>query len=189
MKYCSQCAAPVSLRVPAGDNRPRFVCEACHTIHYQNPNIVAGCIPEWEGRILLCRRAIEPRFGLWTLPAGFMENGETTLQAALRETEEEAHARVDVQGLYTVFNLPHIDQVYMMFRGRLQDLDFGPGTESSEVRLFRAEEIPWDELAFPVIRETLRLYLADRERGEFPLHFGDIERLEGDPPRYRVAMY
>ena len=189
MKFCSQCAAPVSLRVPEGDNRPRYVCDACHTIHYQNPNIVAGCIPAWAGRILLCTRAIEPRHGLWTLPAGFMENGETTLQAALRETEEEARARVEVQGLYTVFNLPHIDQVYMMFRGRLQDLDFGPGAESSEVKLFDASGIPWDELAFPVIRETLRLYLADRERGEFPLRFGDIERLAGDPPRYRVAMF
>lgn len=189
MKFCSDCGAPVSLRIPEGDNRSRYVCDRCQAIHYQNPKIVTGCIPVWEGKILLCRRAIEPRYGLWTLPAGFMENGETTLQAAQRETLEEAQARVSIQALYTLFNLPHIDQVYMMFRATLCDLHFAPGAESLEVALFAEPEIPWDQLAFPVVRETLRLYFRDRERGgDFPVHVGDIERLPGPQFSYRTEL-
>ena len=174
MKYCNHCGAPVVLRIPEGDTLPRHVCDACQTIHYHNPKMVVGCIPEWENRILLCRRAIEPRKGLWTLPAGFMENGETTAQGAQRETLEEANARVAVGDLYTLFNLPHIDQVYMMFRGCLLDLDFSPGSESLEVALFKEEEIPWEELAFLTIRETLKHYFNDRRTGTYPFHFGDI---------------
>jgi ADP-ribose pyrophosphatase YjhB (NUDIX family) len=174
MKYCSQCGSPVRVGVPPGDNLPRFVCDNCDTIHYQNPKIVAGCIPEWEDRILLCRRAIEPRYGLWTLPAGFMENGETTTQAAARETLEEANARVAVGELFTLYSLPHISQVYMMFRGTMLDLDYQPGSESLEVKLFRESEIPWDELAFPTIRETLKHYFRDREAGTYQFHVGDI---------------
>ncbi len=175
--------------MPEGDNRPRHVCQRCRTIHYQNPKIVAGCLPELaDGRILLCRRAIEPRYGLWTLPAGFMENGETTLQAALRETLEEAGVRVTDPRLYIVFNLPHIDQVYMMFRSRLPAPVFAAGSESLEVALFEESAIPWDRIAFPVITETLRLYFTDRRQGRFPLHLGDIERLAGEPPRYRVHL-
>jgi ADP-ribose pyrophosphatase YjhB (NUDIX family) len=121
VKFCSTCGASVSLRIPEGDNRERFVCTSCQTIHYQNPKIVAGTIPEWDGQILLCRRAIEPRYGLWTLPAGFMENGETTEQAAMRETWEEAGARIEILGLYSIFSIPHISQVYMLFRGELVD--------------------------------------------------------------------
>ncbi len=178
MKFCSQCGSEIILRVPEHDDRERHVCTQCDTIHYQNPKIVAGCIPEWEDRVLLCRRAIEPRYGLWTLPAGFMELGETTLEAAVRETREEANARVDVIDLYMVINLPHVDQVYMMFRSLLKDMDFSPGAESLEVDLFRRDQIPWDELAFPTIRETLRFYYQDRDRGEYRPRSGDIIRQE-----------
>ena len=174
MKYCSACGATVSIRIPEGDTAPRHVCDRCAAIHYLNPKMVVGCIPEWEDRILLCRRAIEPRHGFWTLPGGFLENGETAGQGAARETLEEAEARVEIGPLYTLFNLPHISQIYLMFRGRLLDLDFGPGSESLEVRLFREDEIPWEDIAFRAISETLRLYFADRARGQFDFHLGDI---------------
>lgn len=186
MKFCSECAAPVRLRVPEGDDRPRYVCDSCRTIHYQNPNIVAGCIAEWEGRILLCRRAIEPRQGLWTLPAGFMELGETTQQAAARETLEEANARVELDALYAVFNLPHIDQVYMLFRGRLLEPDFSAGQESLEAALFDRASVPWDALAFQVVVETLKRYFEEQPGGRYGLHVGDIERLSREPLRYRT---
>ncbi len=174
MKFCSNCGAPVERRVPPGDSIPRHVCDACGTIHYQNPKMVVGCIPEWEDKVLMCRRAIEPRLGFWTLPAGFMENGETTAQGAMREALEEAGARVEIHALYSLFNLPHINQVYLLFRARLLDLDVSPGVESLEVQLFREPEIPWDQLAFRTIRETLRHYYDDRRRGAFPLRTGDI---------------
>lgn len=174
MKYCSVCASPVDLRIPEGDNLPRFVCNQCNTIHYQNPNIVAGCIPEWDGKLLLCRRAIEPRHGFWTLPAGYMENNETTIEAARRETVEEAGANVEVSNLFAVINLPHINQVYMMFRAQLHEPEYSAGTESLEVRLFEENEIPWGELAFPVIEQTLKRYYRDLARGEFQLHVGDL---------------
>ncbi len=174
MKYCSRCGEEVSLCIPPGDNYPRHVCTVCGKIHYRNPKMVVGCIPEWEDKILLCRRAIEPRYGLWTLPAGFMENGETTAEGAARETREEAGANIELGPLYTLFNLPHIDQVYLMFRARLLDLDFKPGDESLEARLFSEQEIPWDQLAFRTIRATLELYFSDRARGDFSFHFGDI---------------
>ena len=161
----------------------------CGAVHYQNPKIVVGCIPEWEDRILLCRRAIEPRYGLWTLPAGFMERGETVQTGAARETLEEANARVAVGELYSLFNLPHIDQVYMIFRGRLLDLDFSAGDESLEVQLFGEQEIPWAELAFPVVRETLSLYFQDREAGTLRLRAGDIVRERTEPRRYRVRIH
>ncbi|MFM1892034.1 MAG: hypothetical protein RLZ44_1111 [Pseudomonadota bacterium] len=189
MKFCSSCGGKLETRVPAGDSRERHVCPACGTIHYLNPKIVTGCIPEWEERILLCRRAIAPRYGMWTLPAGFLENGETTYQGAARETLEEANARVQVESLFTTFNLPHIDQVYMLFRARLLDLEFGPGDESLEVTLFREEDIPWEQLAFPVIAETLKLYFADRANGGFRSHMGDIVREPGAAlSRYLVRM-
>lgn len=174
MKFCSNCGDKVAFRVPEGDNMPRHLCEACGSIFYQNPRMVVGCIPEWEGKILLCRRAIEPRYGLWTLPAGFMENGETTQQGAMRETLEEANARVAIESMYSFINLPSINQVYILFRGRLLDLDYGPGTESLEVRLFEEEEIPWSELAFMAVRETLERYYADRRAGEFRFQLADI---------------
>ncbi|MES9814024.1 MAG: NUDIX hydrolase [Candidatus Thiodiazotropha sp.] len=188
MKYCSHCGAEVEVRVPEGDNRPRHVCIICSTVHYQNPKIVVGCIPVWEQQILLCRRAIEPRYGLWTVPAGFMENGETSQQGAARETLEEACARVEVEGLYTLFNLPHINQVYLLFRSRLLDLDFAAGEESLEVRLFDEQEIPWEKLAFPVIKESLKLYYADRETGKYPLRSGTIIRAAGSTGSYRIIL-
>ncbi len=186
MKFCSQCGQPVRRGIPEGDNRERHICDACGTIHYHNPKIVAGCIAHWEDRILLCRRAIEPRHGLWTVPAGFMENGETTYEGAVRETLEEANARVAVDGLYLTVNLPHIDQVYMLFRARLLDLDFSPGSESLEVALFRREEIPWERLAFPTVRLALEQYFEDRERGEFPVRMADILRDREQPGGFRV---
>ena len=175
MKFCSTCGATVTLRIPDGDNRERFVCDHCLTIHYQNPKIVAGCIPEWDGRILLCKRAIEPRYGLWTVPAGFMENGESTEQAAIRETLEEAGAQVNITSLYSIFSIPHISQVYMLFRGELRHGDYHPGQESLECRLFSEREIPWEKLAFPVVRETLQRYYLDKSRNNgFPLQRGEI---------------
>lgn len=176
MKFCSQCGQPVSQRIPEGDNMPRFVCDHCQTIHYQNPNIVAGSLPVYGERILLCKRAIEPRLGLWTLPAGFMENAETVEQAALRESMEEANARVRLDQLYTVFSLPHANQVYMMYRATLLDEKFFAGPESQEVRLFREEEIPWEQLAFRTIYQTLRYFFEDRRRGEYVLRSHVIER-------------
>jgi len=177
MKFCSECGSPdVAWRIPDGDTVPREVCGACGAIHYRNPKVVVGCLATWEDRVLLCRRAIEPRHGLWTLPAGFMENGETLAAGAARETIEEARARVDVGELYTVISLPQISQVYVMFRSRLLDLDFGPGPESLEVRLFHEDEIPWDRIAFRTIARTLRNYFLDRRDGAFPLRVSALER-------------
>jgi ADP-ribose pyrophosphatase YjhB (NUDIX family) len=169
MKYCSSCGKPVVVRIPADDNRDRFVCDHCTTIHYQNPKIVVGCLPVYEDRVLLCLRAIEPRKNYWTLPAGFMENGETCVEGAQRETMEEACARVDNLQLYTLFDLPHISQVYMFYRADLHAGKFGVGTESLDADLFRVEDIPWDKMAFPVITRTLRLFIEDREHGLYPV--------------------
>lgn len=174
MKYCSDCGNPVSLKIPSGDTRERHVCDHCGTIHYQNPRIIAGTLPIVGDKVLLCRRAIEPRLGFWTLPAGFMENGETTQEAAARETIEEADARVDIQGLYMVFNLPQISQVYIFFRADVIDGEFGVGVESLETRLFEEHEIPWNELAFPTIGRALKYYFADRQSGDFPVRVEDI---------------
>lgn len=178
MKYCCYCAAEVVYAIPDDDNRHRYICHSCDTVHYQNPKIVAGCLPVWKDKILLCKRAIEPRLGYWTLPAGFMELGETSIEAGMRETLEEANARVKVDDLYAVFSLPHIGQVYMMFRAELLDLDFSAGVESLDVRLFKEEEIPWDELAFRTIRETLKSYFEDRKKGVFSLHTGNVLKTE-----------
>ena len=175
MKFCSNCGAAVTIKVPPGDNVPRHVCDACGTIHYQNPKIIVGCIPEWEDTILLCKRAIEPRYGLWTVPAGFMENGETTYHGAARETLEEANARVEVGPLYALYNIPHINQVYVLFRARLLDTDFSAGAETLETRLFTEAEIPWSEIAFATVRNTLTHYYEDRRLGAFGFHMGTIE--------------
>jgi ADP-ribose pyrophosphatase YjhB (NUDIX family) len=177
LNFCSHCgSAALEFRIPEGDTLPRYVCSACGTIYYQNPKVVVGCLPEWQGRVLLCKRAIEPRLGLWTLPAGFLENSETLGDGAMRETLEEANARVDLGPLYTVINLPHISQIYVMFRARLLDLDFGPGSESLEVALFREDDIPWSQLAFRTIARTLRLYFLDRKLGVFPVHVSTLQR-------------
>ena len=184
MNYCSHCGAPITRIIPPEDDRLRYVCEACQTIHYQNPKVVAGCLPVYEDKILLCRRAINPRAGFWTLPAGFMELDETSLEAAVRETLEEANARVEIIELYAVFNLPHVNQVYMMFRSELLDRQFSPGAESLDTRLFNEEEIPWDELAFTTIRQTLKFFFQDRTIGEYRLHTGDIIK-DGDRYSFR----
>ncbi len=177
MKFCSNCGSQaLEHRVPDGDTLPRWVCGHCGTIHYQNPKVVVGCLPDWEGQVLLCRRAIDPRHGLWTLPAGFLENGETLPAGAARETVEEARANVEVGELYTVISLPHISQIYVMFRARLLDLGFGPGPESLEVRLFDEASIPWNEIAFRTIARTLRLYFLDRKLGRFTTHVSALER-------------
>jgi ADP-ribose pyrophosphatase YjhB (NUDIX family) len=176
MKYCSNCGAAVEFVMPPGDDRERFVCPACGTIHYQNPRLVVGCIPEWEDKILFCRRSIEPRAGKWTVPAGFLENGETVAAGAARETLEEACARVVGLAPFALFNLTFVHQIYLMFRGPMADERFAPGHESLEVELFAEPQVPWDEIAFPVIRESLRLYFEDRARGEFQFHMGDIHR-------------
>jgi len=175
MNFCSHCGQPVVLKQPPGDNRLRYVCDSCQTVHYQNPKIVCGCLPIWGEQVLLCRRAIEPRHGYWTLPAGFMENGETTAEAAARETLEEACARVEPGELYALFNIRHINQVYMMFRAPLIDGQHAAGEESLETRLFHEHEIPWDQLAFPSITRTLRYYFEDRKTGNYEMRVRDLE--------------
>ena len=184
MKFCSECSHPVALAIPEGDNRPRYVCAQCAAIHYQNPKLVIGSLPVWEAdgelKVLLCKRAIEPRYGYWTLPAGFMENNETTAEAAIRETEEEAGANIELGPLYTLINVSHVHQVHLFYLARLRDLDFAAGIESLEVQLFSEREIPWDDLAFPTIRKTLELFFADRvkvrEGGSYGFHSLDITR-------------
>jgi ADP-ribose pyrophosphatase YjhB (NUDIX family) len=174
INYCCTCAAPVSLRVPLGDSLPRHVCDACGAIHYRNPRLVVGTLPIWEERILLCRRAIEPRHGCWTLPAGFMENQETIAEAAARETREEACARIELDDLYTLISVPHINQVHVIYRARLLQADFSPGEESLEVALFDEASIPWQDIAFRTIAITLRHFFADRAAGRFGLHVESI---------------
>lgn len=170
IRYCTQCGQSVEKRIPPGDHLPRSVCPACGHIHYENPRLILGCIAEWEGRILLCRRAIEPRRGYWTLPAGFMENAESTLEAALRETREEACATVLNGQLFALVDVPHINQVHLFYRGQLRDGRHGAGEESLETALFAETELPWEALAFRSVRFCLERYLADRHRGRFGMH-------------------
>lgn len=158
------------LGVPVGDDRERYLCDACGTIHYENPKMIAGCIPVWRGQILLCRRAIEPRRGYWTLPAGFMELGETLEEAARRETYEEARADVRIQGIHALFSLPHISQVYAFFRAELLSPETAAGVESLETRLFSEGEIPWDRLSFETVHRSLQLFFEDRRAGHFGFH-------------------
>ncbi|MFL6653402.1 MAG: NUDIX hydrolase, partial [Sulfurifustis sp.] len=188
MKFCSQCGSTVELIVPKGDTHARHVCSQCGEIHYLNPKVVVGCVPRWEGRVLMCRRAIEPRYGLWTLPAGFLENNETTIEGAARETLEEAAARVRITQLYTMFNVPQISQIYVMFLADLLAPEFGPGTESLEVALYDEAEIPWDRIAFPVVEQTLRFYFDDQRRSRFGVHIGDIVRVAGRERAFEVRM-
>jgi len=170
MNFCSECGKTVVHRIPDGDNLPRFICEHCDTIHYQNPKLVVGCLPVWNDQILLCKRAIEPSYGLWTLPAGFMENQETLEQAALRESREEANANLEIENIYSIISLPHINQIYVLYRARLLDLDFSAGIESLDVQLFNEEDIPWQQLAFKTIDNTLKHFFADRKKGVFSVH-------------------
>lgn len=174
IKHCRVCGAPVLYVVPADDNRERAVCTACAEIHYENPINVVGTLPVWGEQVLLCRRNIEPRYGLWTLPAGFLELGESTAEGALRETDEEAGARIELQGLFTVLNVVRVGQLHLYYRARMLDTTLAPGPETIEARLFREDEVPWDQLAFRTVRQTLEHYFADRRSGNFPVHAGDI---------------
>ena len=177
MKFCSNCASPVVQRVPPGDSLPRYVCDQCGEIHYQNPKVVVGTIPEWEAQLLLCRRAIEPRYGYWTLPAGFMENGETVAEGALRETQEEAGARVELGEPFSMISVPRVNQVHVFYRARILDLEFRPGAETLEVALFHEAGIPWKDIAFRTVSLTIERWFADRVRGSFGFHAAEI------PPR------
>ena len=176
MKYCPNCAAPVSSIIPDGDNRLRDVCTQCHSVHYQNPKIIAGCIVEYEQKILLCKRAIEPRLGLWTIPAGFLENNETTAEGASRETYEESKAQVDQLELFCLYNIPHISQIYMIYRARLKVPEYASTEESSEVDLYLEQDIPWDSIAFPVVTAALEHYFSQRRNGHFHLIIDEIDR-------------
>ena len=176
MNFCSHCASPVVSKIPDGDHLPRFVCTGCGMIHYKNPLLVLGCVPQWEDKILLCRRAIEPRLGFWTVPAGFMENGETLQQAAARECQEEALATVDIGSLLAVVSVTHASQVHVMFRAALLQPQFAPGPESLEVGLYTEAQIPWADLAFPSGEFTLRKFYADRAVGREDHHFTELTR-------------
>ncbi|MBF0264637.1 MAG: NUDIX hydrolase [Gammaproteobacteria bacterium] len=167
MNFCSLCGNKVILKIPEGDNLERYVCQSCHQIHYQNPNIVAGVLPTWKDQVLLCKRAIEPRYGLWTLPAGFMENGESIEQAARREAYEEATVQFENVKLYLLISLPHINQVYMMFQGEMSKQQANPGVETLETRLYKKNDIPWENLAFDVIKLTLEYFYQDKKQGKF----------------------
>jgi ADP-ribose pyrophosphatase YjhB (NUDIX family) len=179
MKFCSNCGVAVAKRVPPGDSLPRAVCDACGSIHYENPKLVVGSIPVWEEggevRLLLCRRAIEPRYGYWTLPAGFMENGETAGEAAARETLEEAGARIEIASTFSMVSVPYVNQVHVFFRARLLDLDFKAGVESIEVALFEEARIPWKDIAFRTVGLTLKHWFADRSKGAFAFHAEDLK--------------
>ena len=178
MNYCSQCGGQVQWRIPNGEDRYRYVCEHCNIIHYQNPRMVAGAIPVMAGKILLCRRAIEPRRTKWTIPAGYLENGESVEQCARRETLEEANAYLDDMFPYSLLNISFIDQVYIIYRARLVNSDFRPGNESLEVKLFQPDDLPWDDMAFPVIRKALELYHHDLKEMRFPFREVNIPASE-----------
>lgn len=179
--FCTQCGSTVNERVPAGDNRPRKICTGCDHVHYENPKNVVGCLLDWQGKVLLCKRAIEPRHGFWTLPAGFMENNESTVEGAAREAFEEASARCDGLRLFSVYNLPRISQVYLMFHGQLKDGYARANQETLEVGLFAEHEIPWDELAFPVVVETLRRYYETGSDVSRQVYCADILSRPGAP--------
>jgi ADP-ribose pyrophosphatase YjhB (NUDIX family) len=175
IKHCKACGTAVEYRVPDdGDTKHRAVCPGCHTIHYENPLNVVGTVPHWGDKVLLCKRNIEPRFGKWTLPAGFMELHETTAEGAARETDEEAGAQFEMEGLFSLLNVARVGQVHMFYRARLISDQFAPGTETIEARLFSEDEIPWDEIAFRTVKETLEHYFADRRAGHYGFHTIDI---------------
>ncbi len=188
MNYCSVCGAPNELRIPAGDDRERAVCTACDTVHYVNPRAVVGCVVEHEGALLLCRRAIEPALGKWTMPAGFLEIGESLVEGARRETREEACAEVEVLAPFAQLDLPHIGQHYALYRARMLSPGFAAGVESLEVRMFGLDELPWEELAFPVVHFALRFYVEDVRARRQLLHLGVLRWL-GAGSRYDAANY
>ncbi|MDH5671467.1 MAG: NUDIX hydrolase [Myxococcales bacterium] len=179
MKHCSSCGEHNEVRVPEGEDRERHVCSACGTIHYRNPKMVVGCIVQDGGRVLLCRRAIEPRRGFWTIPAGFMELGESATAGAARETLEEALARVQIVAPYAHFDIPHIGQAYLIYRAQLLAGEFGPGPESLEVQLLEPDAIPWQQLAFTAVRYALELFVEDLQNQRFRHHTGMVVRKDG----------
>ena len=175
INHCRQCGSAVENRIPDdGDTKLRAVCSACHTIHYINPLNVVGTIPLWGDKVLLCKRNIEPRKGKWTLPAGFMELGETTAEGAARETVEEAGAQFEMQALFSLINVARVGQVHLFYRAILLSPEFDPGTETQEALLFDEADIPWDEIAFRTVKETLEHFFADRRAGHFGFHALDI---------------
>ncbi len=174
IQHCRVCGARTEYRVPPDDNRERATCTACGEIHYENPLNVVGTVPFWGDQVLLCKRNIEPRRGLWTLPAGFMELGESVAEGALRETVEEAGAQVELLQLFTVLNVARVGQVHLFYTARMHNTTLAPGPETMEARLFRQDEIPWDQLAFRTVRQTLEHFFADRQRGHFGVHVADI---------------
>ncbi|OAV44851.1 NUDIX hydrolase [Lewinella sp. 4G2] len=178
MKFCPNCGSDrLEKRIPAGDNRPRLVCLNCKTIHYSNPKVVAGCLPVWEDKVLLCRRAIEPCYGLWNIPSGYLENGETVEMGAEREVHEEAAAKVRITYLISMYSLPKINQIYLQFVGELINGAYGVGEESLESKLFTEAEIPWEEMAFTSSTFALRRYFEDRKAGLQRLHRGEYPML------------
>jgi ADP-ribose pyrophosphatase YjhB (NUDIX family) len=175
IKHCKECGTAVIYRIPDdGDTKHRAVCTACHTIHYENPLNVVGTVPHWGDQVLLCKRNIEPRWGKWTLPAGFMELNETVAEGAARETLEEAGAQFEMQGLFSLVNVARVGQVHLFYRARLLSATFDPGHETLEARLFKEDEIPWDEIAFKTVKETLERYFSDRRAGHYSIHAIDI---------------
>jgi ADP-ribose pyrophosphatase YjhB (NUDIX family) len=174
IRFCRACGTAVVYRVPADDNRERAVCPACGLVHYENPLNVVGTVPVWGDRVLLCKRAIEPRYGLWTLPAGFLELGETTAEGAVRETVEEAGAQIELGALLTLLNVVRVGQVHLFYLATMTSPHLDPGSETLEARLFREDEVPWEQIAFRTVRETLQHFFADRRRGQFGFHFADI---------------
>ena len=174
IQHCRVCGAATAYRIPADDNRERAICTACGEIHYENPINVVGTVPVWGDQVLLCRRSIEPRYGMWTLPAGFLELGESASQGALRETEEESGAHVELQGLFTVLDVVRVGQIHLFWRARMLDTHLAPGPETIEARLFREHEVPWEQIAFRTVRRTLELFFADRQGGSFGFHEGQI---------------
>lgn len=175
IKHCKVCGGPTVYAVPPNDNRERATCTVCHTVIYENPLNVVGTVPVWDDQVLLCRRNIEPRHGFWTLPAGFMELGETVEQGAARETDEEAGAHFEIDGIFTVLSVVRVGQLHIYFRARLLDTQFVPGPETIEAKLFREDEIPWNDLAFRTVHETLKHFFDDRRLGRFGVHCGEIE--------------
>lgn len=180
MSFCLQCGYEAYLEIPTGDQKHRLVCRQCGYIHYENPKVICGALALWDNKVLLCKRAIEPRYGFWTLPAGFMELNETMEQGAARETMEEAEAEVEIKQLYCMYNIPRIGQIYVLFKGDLIDGKYGAGEESLECGLFNEEDIPWDQIAFPSVERTLRHYFQDRKLGTFSTHLETIgARIDG----------
>lgn len=174
MKFCPQCGGDLDRRIPPGDHLPRYICRDCETIQYHNPRVITGCLPIWRDQVLMCKRAIEPRYGYWTLPAGFLEIGETVAAGAARETMEEAGARVEIRQLFSFINVTYIGQIYTLYLAELLDLNFAAGEESLEVELMREDQIPWNELAFPTVKLSLEDYFADRKAGRFSMHTHDL---------------